>query len=453
VSDVFTDDLAALSEQAERIVRSGALGRSRSYVRLLEFLVDCARAGRTPKELEIAMEVFGKSADFDPSQDSLVRVYAHNLRQKLEQYYGSPEHAAAGRLVLARGEYRVSFARPGEPWSAADAAPESLPVAAASAPPAVHAAAAAPPAAHAAALPHNRAALAAAAAVLLALGGAFGWLLGAQRDDSLPPAAAVARSPLWAPMFDDDLPILVTVGDYYIFGETDDNGEVVRLVREFDINSRRELDDLMMYEPEVRERYMDLDLTYLPRGSAFALLDILRVLYTADKPLRVVSMSELNVADVKSSHVVYIGYLSALDKLQDFVFASSSLAIGDTYDELRNKATGALYASEGGAPDIDRNYRDYSFISGFPGPGGNQFMIVAGTRDAGLMQSAHALTDPVFVRAVEQALPKDGSPHLLAFEQLYEVMGFNRTNLDARLVHEAPLDYETIWGGTLLTGN
>ena len=79
----------SLREQAQKIASSGALGRSRSYARLLEFLVDCGVAGRAPKELEIAMEVFGKGADFDPSQDSMVRVYAHNLRQKLEHYYAT----------------------------------------------------------------------------------------------------------------------------------------------------------------------------------------------------------------------------------------------------------------------------------------------------------------------------------------------------------------------------
>ena len=78
---------------------------------LLEFLVACSIEGRTPKELEIAMEVFGKGADFDPSQDSMVRVYAHNLRQKLDQYYATDGRADAGRLSLARGEYRVSLVR------------------------------------------------------------------------------------------------------------------------------------------------------------------------------------------------------------------------------------------------------------------------------------------------------------------------------------------------------
>jgi hypothetical protein len=112
-----------LREQAASIVRSGALGRSRSYARLLEFLVECARGGRTPKELEIAMEVFGRGADFDPSQDSMVRVYAHNLRQKLEHYYATAGRNQTRQLVLARGEYRISVAEPDEPADPVDAWP------------------------------------------------------------------------------------------------------------------------------------------------------------------------------------------------------------------------------------------------------------------------------------------------------------------------------------------
>jgi hypothetical protein len=99
----------SLRQQAQKIAASGALGRSRSYARLLEFLVDSALAGRTPKELENAMEVFGKGADFDPSQDSMVRVYAHHLRQKLEHYYATDGRSEPQQVALARGEYRVSL--------------------------------------------------------------------------------------------------------------------------------------------------------------------------------------------------------------------------------------------------------------------------------------------------------------------------------------------------------
>ncbi len=421
-----------LREQARRIERSGALGRSRSYTRLLDFLVECSLKGRTPKELEIAMQVFGKGADFDPSQDSMVRVYAHNLRQKLDHYYATDGRGEPQQLSLLRGEYRVALASQEEP-------PAADPPAAAS-----------PPAVAPAPAPARRGWLALAAVALLAVGILLGAAVAARRVPVPSPAQQVAASPVWHSLFDDDLPILVVVGDYYIFGEVDSHGEVNRLVRDFSVNSSKDLDELLMYQPDLLGKYMDLDLTYLPRGSAFALVDLLKVLYAGDKPVRVVSMSELNAADLKSNHIVYVGYLSALDKLEDFVFASSRLAVGYTYDELRNTDTGEMYASEAGMPETHRNYRDYAFISMFPGPGGNQFMIIAGTRDAGMMQAAHALSDPMFVKSVEQNRPdaKDGGAP--AFEMLYEVTGYARTNLDARLVHTAKLDYQEIWGAKQL---
>jgi hypothetical protein len=425
-------DAELLREQAHKIVQSGALGRSRSYARLLEFLVDCATSGRVPKELEIAIEVFGRGADFDPSQDSMVRVYAHNLRQKLEHHYAMAGRAETQRLTLARGEYRVSLSSENDNGLIEHPAVEPSP--------------------RTPVVLRERGAFRWRQVVLgfalLVLGGVIGAGVVMNREPPQPAAKAIAESPIWSPLLDDDLPVLVVVGDYYIYGEMDEHGDVTRLVRDFGVGSSKELDDLMKNDTSLVSKYLNLDLTYLPMGSASALLDVLRVLYTSEKPVRVVSMSEMSEADLKASHVVYIGYISALDKLEDFVFASSSLTIGYTYDELRNVDTGEIYTSEAGMPEMNRNYRDYALISTFPGPGGNQLLVVCGTRDAGLMQAAHALADPMYIASMQQVRPDLASEKPPAFEMLYEVTGYGRTNLDARLAHTASLNYEEIWGGT-----
>jgi hypothetical protein len=458
----MNDDLDLLREQARKIEKSGALGRSRSYARLLEFLIDSSQAGRVPKELEIAMGVFGKGADFDPSQDSMVRVYAHNLRQKLEHFYATDGRAEPRRLVLARGEYRVSLS-PSSP--AANAEPvAAVPVPQAAAPPP-------PTPIDTSAAPHPSTPVsvasgaareasprgdffgrrAAAAFALLAVGALAGFFAAGARQPAPSAAQVVAASPIWAGVLADDMPILLVIGDYYIFGEVDKHdGDIKRLIRDFTVNSSKDLDELVMNHPDMLGRYMDLDLTYLPRGSALGLLNVLRVLYTTNKPVRVVSMSELSIADLKSNHVVYIGYLSALDKLEDFVFASSSLTIGSTYDELRNIETGETYTSEAGMPETHRSYRDYGFISTFPGPNGNQFVIIAGTRDPGMVEAAHVLSDPSLIKSLENARPDKSGSARPAFEMLYEVAGTARTNLDAMLVHSSKLDYGQIWGGSFL---
>jgi len=253
---------------------------------------------------------------------------------------------------------------------------------------------------------------------------------------------------VWADLLGEEFPLLVVVGDYYIFGELDEIGNVTRLVREFDINSSDDLDDFFVFEPDAQASYLDLDLTYLPQGSAFALKDLLRVVYTSDKPVRVTPMSELRVADLKSHDILYVGYISALGTLMDFVFASSGLRVGESYDELLNLRTGRHYTSGAGIPERG-NYRDYGLLSTFPGPDGNRFVIVSGTRDSGVMHTAQAVTARADIRALEQALALqsvDGPP---AFEALYEVTGFDRMNLDAMLVYSSSLDYRGIWGGEL----
>src|SRR5690606_18667007 len=182
-----TEQHDRIRDQAAKVLASGALGRSRSYARLLEFLVECTLEGRTPKEHEIATSVFNRGPDFDPGQDSMVRVYAHHLRQKLDNYYASAGRGEAVRIVVPKGEYRVAVA-PLEP----DEAPEEQP----------------------ADEPARRRvgswAVAAIAAAAAALGIGLGWWLAQDRSPPSP-VEAVAASAIWSPILDDDTPTLIVV--------------------------------------------------------------------------------------------------------------------------------------------------------------------------------------------------------------------------------------------------
>ncbi|MEE8543117.1 MAG: hypothetical protein V3S94_04605 [Gammaproteobacteria bacterium] len=409
-----------IEQEVAKLTTGDVLGRSRSYARLLKYVADCSIDGRTPKELEIAVEVFGKGSDFDPNQDSLVRVYMHNLRQKLDNYYAREDNPGGDRLAIPKGEYRLAVVSAGDSTQVSATGRHAPPVWAVIL-------------------------IAALAINLVAL-----VLLGRGGGPAANAYAQVSRSSMWASFMDDELPFLVVVGDYYIFAELDRFGRVERLVRDFDVNSADDLEDRFLYEPELMETYLDVDLTYLPQASASAIKDLLRVVYRSDKPVRVTPMSELTVADLKSNHVIYVGYISALDRLMEFVFASSGLILGETYDELSNAATGESYTSGAGIPLEGRhNYTDYGFFSTFPGPAGNQLMIIAGTRDAGLMYTAQVATTLADVTALEESLPGLPADGPLALEALYEVTGFDRVSLDAMLVYSATLDYQKIWGGEL----
>src|SRR5205823_13346160 len=61
------------------------------------------------KEYQIATEVFGRPADFDPHLDSLVRVQAGRLRAKLAEYYASEGVEDPVVVELPKGTYTLSF--------------------------------------------------------------------------------------------------------------------------------------------------------------------------------------------------------------------------------------------------------------------------------------------------------------------------------------------------------
>src|SRR3569833_2665264 len=102
-------DPEQLAARADRIRASGMLGRSGQLSRLFDYLINCSVFGKSPKEIDIAVEALGRGAEFDVTQDAVVRVYVHKLRRRLDEFYNGPGRSAAQRIVIARGEYRLSL--------------------------------------------------------------------------------------------------------------------------------------------------------------------------------------------------------------------------------------------------------------------------------------------------------------------------------------------------------
>ncbi|EHK57520.1 hypothetical protein MAXJ12_09478, partial [Mesorhizobium alhagi CCNWXJ12-2] len=78
-----------MRETLERILTSETFGRSERARNLLRYLIEQEQAGHADrlKGFAIAVDVFGKDADFDPSTDAVVRVQAGRLRELLAHYY------------------------------------------------------------------------------------------------------------------------------------------------------------------------------------------------------------------------------------------------------------------------------------------------------------------------------------------------------------------------------
>jgi len=97
--------------QIEKLVSSHVLHGSESLCKLLRYLAKHAldHPGTPIKEYQIATEVFGRSDDFDPQLDSMVRVQAGRLRGKLAEYYGANGTDDTVIVDLPKGTYVVAF--------------------------------------------------------------------------------------------------------------------------------------------------------------------------------------------------------------------------------------------------------------------------------------------------------------------------------------------------------
>ncbi len=109
---------SAIASEAERIevdavLASERFARSPRLARLLGYLCQKYLDGEAEqiKEYNIATEVLGRPADFDPSQDAIARVEAHRLRKKLKEYYAAEGSHHEIKIALHPGTYVPVFTR------------------------------------------------------------------------------------------------------------------------------------------------------------------------------------------------------------------------------------------------------------------------------------------------------------------------------------------------------
>ena len=75
--------------EVDLVLRSGVFEKAPRLEKFFLYICRLHFEGRADeiKEYSIALEALGRSSDFDPKKDSIVRVEAHRLRKRLEEYY------------------------------------------------------------------------------------------------------------------------------------------------------------------------------------------------------------------------------------------------------------------------------------------------------------------------------------------------------------------------------
>ncbi len=94
-----------------RVVDSPTFASSPALRAFLLYIAEQALAGKNGKvkEHQIGTDVLGRPADYDPSTDNIVRVRAHELRQRLSKYFSTEGSHEPVIVSVPKGSYVPHF--------------------------------------------------------------------------------------------------------------------------------------------------------------------------------------------------------------------------------------------------------------------------------------------------------------------------------------------------------
>src|ERR1019366_2409737 len=404
-----TRTLAAAPEQffqqIDNIIKSHSLRGSESLCKLLQYLAKQAldHPDSPVKEYQIATEVFGRPADFDPQSDSTIRVQAGRLRMKLAEYYAGEGAADPILVKIPKGSYHLTFeARPIEARSL-EPQPQAVPPLLA------------PPSVAVETVPARwRAAAVLLLVILIASLIVLGSLLWNRRlpeSAMATPSVARATGPLadfWRPF--------TTGGEepWVIFSNAAFVGRPETGMRYYD--SRQDS------KSAVYDHYTGV-------GEVLAIHALDDAFGALGRKVRVKRGSLFTLDDVKNNNLIFVGSpsenLSLLDipNTQEFVFQrvasgprQGDLAIVSKHPKPGEAST--YLASPSNAPLTE----DYSVVGLVPGSGSGQYvMILAGTTTFGTQGAVEFVCRQESVEKLLREIPGSGGEPIKPFEALVRV--------------------------------
>ena len=100
-----------IQQELDQILSSSLFSRSSVLSNFLKFIVEETLQGNTDrlKEYTIAVSALGRTSDFNPQTNAIVRIHAGRLRRLLNAYYEGPGITDAIKIEVAKGTYVPMF--------------------------------------------------------------------------------------------------------------------------------------------------------------------------------------------------------------------------------------------------------------------------------------------------------------------------------------------------------
>jgi hypothetical protein len=338
-----------IRQELDRVLASHEFRASKRSQEFLRYVTESTLRGQTDmlKERTIGIEVFGRSTDYEPSDDATVRVKAGEVRKRLGIYYSSEGAQDPVRIELPSGtyvpEFRVAEVKASTP--AVSAGP-----------------------------PRRSRWPLAAAAVLFAAGIVF-WL-----------STRTAPGPLdefWGPVFGGSSPVFVCAAYVPVYG----------------------LDrDANATQPVRPEDFVSLTDQFVGGGDLVATSRLTAMFTRMKRPYRLKVGNDVSFADLRSGPSVLVGYSytrwkEISSQMRYFIEVSPGF-VGITDNGKRTEWAIA------NLPRDRRTSEDYAIVSRVFHPDTHAMLVeIAGITQYGTDAAGDLVTNPELMTEAVQGAP------------------------------------------------
>ena len=380
-----------------KIINSKSFGHSNTYANLLLFLVASTLEEDIPKETTIASEILGKP-NFDPSQSTLVRVYIYNLRKKLAKYYSKEGKEDKIIVQIPKGSYEVRFVEkkilaPKKSYSWSKGITLTL-------------------------------------LLLLTLSLAYNISLYPGKHNINP----INENGLWKDLFMDQKPLMVLLGDLFIYQEDNTKTGTQKIIRDPFINSLEDYDKFLLEQSETNIIYEPLSYSLLIYNSALWIKDLSEIFSHNQKDFTIRNMVRFNPKELPDNNFIVIGMMKTFGLFKDYL-AGPSLYYNNqdqsiVYSNVQNGSE-TVYRPYG---DPNGHHTDYGFITKAPGPNNNNIYLFGGIWDTAASQSLKYFTSPKLLKELESALIEKYGSLPKYYQIVLEVKGVDRMELSSKII-------------------
>lgn len=393
------------------VLQSKEFKDSPIYSNLLSYLTQSTLSKKIPKEITIAIDIFGKDSSFNSNKDSTIRHHILILRDKLDSYYKNEGKEDKFRLIIPKGHYEIQLI------PSINEHPKIL----------------------------NRLISSlkrwevAVIIILLFINLFFIFRqLSVNTFSSLTQTqySVDPQDKVWSPFFKNGYPVSIILGDDFWLDEYCPDYKRHRNVRDWKISSENDLSDFLIKYPKAN--LVKSEISGIPFGAADNLLDILYAVYHFQNDVSISMSSSLTLDKFRDHNIIYIGELRNLRTLNK-IFYKTPIRYQYFPDER-------LFIVDGKSGVIDTFLRveapyeqqnkyniDYLLLIKMPGFTKENFMFIAGFGYGGRLERTKMLANSELRMKFIEDVNKINKSVPEYFIALFEVKSIERTGFTNEL--------------------